>query len=173
MNRQPAGDQRRSGRMIHSAFAGCFPVPSIGICRMNYRHSPDVFLLSRVTSRLAKAKIQHSRLGLQSFLQSISVKQSRRTAFKKLGTTTDRPGVFYKHDAQASEFSLEPLLACASCWSRSMNDSAERAGRQATQEKTRSGRELLMHRREIANSSPECRRLRGNSGERSSTDDSA
>ena len=50
---------------------------------------------------------------------------------------------------------------------------AERAGRQATQEKTRSGSEPLTRRREIAKSSPQCRRLRRNSGERSSTDDSA
>ena len=44
---------------------------------------------------------------------------------------------------------------------------------QATQEKARSGTEPLACRRAIANSSPQCRRLRRNSGERSSTGDSA
>lgn len=101
MDRQPAEDQRRSGRMSHSAFTGCFAVPSIGICRMDYRHSPDVFLLSRVTSRLSQAKIQYLRLGLQSFLQSISVKQSRRTAFNF---------VFFKHVDSASLADAGPLL---------------------------------------------------------------
>ena len=90
LNRYPLKTRTRVD--LNSAFAGHFQEPTIGNRRTNYRQPPDLSLLSRSIGWLSQAKIQHSRFGLQSFLQSISVKQSGRTAFKKLGTTTGRPG---------------------------------------------------------------------------------
>lgn len=59
-----------------SAFVGCFRLLGIGIDRMFYRHLPDVFDWRRRSGWLSQAKTLSSRLGLQSQLQSISVKQS-------------------------------------------------------------------------------------------------
>lgn len=86
----------------------------------------------------------------------------------RFSTRTLAYKAFYKASllSKADELLLRNL-------ERQQSGPTERAGRQATQKKTRSGREPLTRRREIANSSPQCRRLRRNSGERSSTDDSA
>jgi len=60
----------------HSAFAGPFSRPSIGIRRTNYRHSPDLFGRAIRTTWLGEAKRTTPTIRRQSYLQIVSGKQS-------------------------------------------------------------------------------------------------
>jgi len=58
---------------LQSAFTGCFWFSTIGICRMSYRHSPDVFPLTLCDSSQPQATNPSAGLSLQCVLQSIPV----------------------------------------------------------------------------------------------------
>ena len=68
----------------HSAFAGCFSWPSLGICRMDDRHLPDDFYIA--TERFMASLRQEERLHAMAYkacIKAFLLKQ-RRAGFDPL-----------------------------------------------------------------------------------------
>lgn len=140
-----------------SAFAGPFHRPSIGNRRTNYRHSPDLFLLCGSTDWLSDAKKKPLPPSLQSVLQIILFKQSERTAFENFERDNRPDGA-----------------------GRRANDSREKEGNpldhQFDNDATSWFKESVQppsDRLNVGLIPPAPAMFRRNTGERSSTDDSA
>jgi hypothetical protein len=85
--------ERRDAEL--SAFAGCFSSRGIGICRMDYRHLPDVFLLREPCLWLWQTEKRTSQPCLQMYYKYLSVSRERSAgcgppADKKSSSGADR-----------------------------------------------------------------------------------